>query len=50
MKAATGDVVGLIHAGDRLFNNQVVEKIANHFTVNQIDGMYGHSLLVNQKD
>ena len=47
---ATGDVVGLIHAGDRLFNNQVVGKIADHFQQNEIDAMYGHSLLVNDGD
>ena len=47
---ATGDVVGLIHAGDRLFNSQVVRRIADHFQKNDIDVMYGHSLLVNGKD
>ena len=47
---ATGDVVGLIHAGDRLFSNQVAGKIASHFLEHDIDVMYGHSLLVNGKD
>jgi len=50
MKAATGDVVGLIHAGDRLFDGQVIGKIADHFNTNDIDVMYGHSILVNEKD
>lgn len=49
IKCATGDVVGLIHAGDRLFNMQVVRNIAAHFTENDIDLMYGHSLLVNDQ-
>ena len=43
MKAATGDVVGLIHAGDRLFDGQVIGKIADHFNTNDIDVMYGHT-------
>lgn len=50
MKAATGDVVGLIHAGDRLFNGEVIRKIADYFTANDIDVMYGHSILVNESD
>lgn len=50
LKLASGDVVGLIHAGDRLFNNQIIEKIAHHFMNNDIDVMYGNSVLVNKKD
>lgn len=47
---ATGDVVGLIHAGDRLFNGSVIGKVADHFMQNDIDLMYGHSVLVNEQD
>ncbi|WP_142713036.1 glycosyltransferase family 2 protein [Fodinibius sediminis] len=50
IKSATGDIVGLIHAGDRLFDERVIARIAVHFVTNKIDGMYGHSVLVNQKD
>jgi len=50
LKMATGEIVGLIHAGDRLFDNRVVEKIASHFESNEIDVMYGHSYLVNEHD
>jgi glycosyltransferase involved in cell wall biosynthesis len=50
LKMATGDVAGLIHAGDRLFNTEVIQKIADHFTRNDIDIMYGNSLLVNSLD
>lgn len=50
IKMATGDVVGLIHAGDRLYDNKVVEKIATHFLNNDIDVSYGHSKIVNAKD
>jgi len=47
---ATGDVIGLIHAGDRLYDNQVIEKIANHFEKNDIDISYGHSVIVDSKN
>ena len=47
---ATGEIVGLIHAGDRLFDNFVISKIADHFKSNDIDAMYGHSILVNANE
>lgn len=50
MRLANGDVVGLIHAGDRLFNKMVIEKIVGHFLSNDIDALYGHSMLVNSND
>jgi glycosyltransferase involved in cell wall biosynthesis len=50
LKLATGEVVGLIHAGDRLFDNQIVEKIARCFILHEVDVIYGHSLLVNEWD
>ena len=50
IKLATGDVVGLIHAGDRLYDEEVIGKIAEHFSTNDIDAMYGHSVLVDQND
>lgn len=50
IKLATGDIVGLIHAGDRLFDNLVIEKIVSHFTINNIDISYGHSHLVDEED
>jgi glycosyltransferase len=49
LKLATGEIVGLIHAGDRLFDSGVIEKIANHFNNNDIDLMYGHSIIVNER-
>jgi len=47
IKNSTGDVVGLIHAGDRLHDNEVIAKIAKHFQENNIDLCYGHSKIVN---
>lgn len=50
LKIATGDVVGLIHAGDRLFDKNVISKIATHFKKYDIDAMYGHSYIVDEND
>lgn len=47
IKAATGDVVGLIHAGDCLHDNRVIEDIARFFEKNDVDVMYGHSRIVD---
>jgi len=49
IKYASGDVVGLIHASDQLYDKWVISKIAKHFVSNDIDAMYGHSILVNKK-
>lgn len=50
IKLSTGDVVGVIHAGDRLYNNSVIEKIAQYFAENDIDVSYGHSKIVDKND
>jgi glycosyltransferase len=50
IKAATGDVVGLIHAGDRLFDKEVIAKIARHFEEKDIDALYGHSQVINNEN
>lgn len=48
LQAATGDVVGMIHAGDRLYDNQVIEKIAKFYEENDVDMTYANSVLVNE--
>ena len=47
MQAATGDVVGMIHAGDRLNNESVISKVADFFQKNDIDVSYGNSEIVD---
>ena len=47
IRNATGDIIGLIHAGDRLHDAEVIEKIAGHFINNpEIDATYGNSKIV----
>lgn len=48
IKYATGDIVGLIHAGDELYDNNVITKIAHHFSNCNIDAMYGHSKIYSK--
>ncbi len=51
IKSATGDVIGLIHAGDRLYEKETIKKIAHHFEANpDIDGMYGNSKIVDKNN
>jgi glycosyltransferase len=50
LKIASGDIVGLIHAGDRLFNSDVIKKVAEHFNCHDIDVSYGHSMIVRKDD
>lgn len=48
--AASGDIVGLIHAGDRLYGNGVISTIAGSFKSIDIEAIYGHSVLVDSSD
>jgi len=51
IKISTGDLVGLIHAGDRLFNDNVISDIANFFINNsELDISYGHDIIVKKND
>ncbi len=47
IKLATGKVVGLIHSGDRLYNNMVIDKIAGAFNYSDTQAVYGYSKIVN---
>jgi len=47
---ATGDIVGLIHAGDRIDNNDVIKNIVSFFKISNIDVSYGHSKIVDEND
>ena len=49
MQAATGDVIGMIHAGDRLHDSRVIEDIAGFFEHDGVDVMYGHSRIVDTR-
>lgn len=47
LRHATGDIVGMIHAGDRLNNEKVFSIIANFYENNDVDITYANSLIVD---
>ncbi len=48
IKNATGDIIGLIHAGDELYDNNVIEKVVRCFSESKIDALYGHSKILSE--
>ena len=50
IQAATGDVVGLMHAGDRLYSADSITAIAQAFEAPEVEATYGHSVLVDAED
>lgn len=50
IQAATGDVVGLIHSGDRLHDENVIATLAKTFEETNADIVYGSSKAVNEND
>lgn len=50
IQMATGDVVGILNSDDFYYDEHVVEDIANAFTQNDIDCVYGNLVFVDVKD
>ncbi len=51
IKLATGDIIGTLNSDDTLFNNEVLEKVANTFLQNpEIECLYGNLVFVNEDD
>lgn len=51
LKMATGDIIGLIHAGDCLYDDFVIERIAAFFLANpSLDISYGHSKIFGNNE
>jgi glycosyltransferase involved in cell wall biosynthesis len=50
IRLASGDIVGLIHAGDRLYSHDVISQIVNAFQDQDLEATYGHSVLVDAND
>jgi glycosyltransferase involved in cell wall biosynthesis len=44
---ATGEIVGMVHAGDMLFNKSVISDLVNCFLQSGADIIYGNTLLVD---
>ncbi len=51
IKLAIGEIIGTLNSDDTLFNNQVLEKVANTFIQNpEIECLYGNLVFVNEDD
>ncbi|MCF0178680.1 MAG: glycosyltransferase [Bacteroidales bacterium] len=51
VRNATGEFVGMIHAGDRLYDSKVIERIAGFLKANpDTDIVYGNSKIVDSND
>lgn len=46
---ASGDIVGILNADDKFYNNSVVEKVVKEFNIKDIDAIYGDVLFYNSK-
>ena len=47
IKLATGDIVGILNADDFFCNDQVIQKVVEVFTKDEIDAVYGDVQFVN---
>ncbi len=50
IQQATGDIVGLLHSDDLLFENNTIEKIVNKFNETQADLVYAKGVYVERED
>ena len=48
LKIATGEVIGLLHAGDLFYDNNVLSKVKVSFKENNPDLIYGHSIVFDK--
>lgn len=50
IRAATGDIIGLIHSDDFLFSPHTISEIVQTFEEQQVDMIYGNGVFVNYDD
>jgi len=50
IEIATGAIIGMVHAGDMLFNNNVISEVVQHFYQTGADIVYGNTMLVDKGD
>ncbi len=47
IKIATGDIIGILNSDDFYINNQIINKVANIFMKQDIEGIYGDLIYVD---
>lgn len=50
LKIANGDIIGLVHSDDVLFDNNTISNIVNEFTHTQADIIYGNGIFVSAEN
>ena len=50
IRMATGDVIGLVHSDDFLYDSQVISDVVRKFKETQADFVYGDGVFVNAED
>lgn len=50
LRAASGDIVGMIHSGDRLYDSNVVSKIVDFHKNNLVDITYANSVIIDENN
>lgn len=50
IRAATGDIIGLIHSDDFYYSNDIISKIVERFKQSDADFVYGDGLFVDYND
>ena len=50
IKAATGDVIGILHSDDLFYETTTVEKIANAFRTSETDLLYANGMYVEREN
>lgn len=50
IKAATGDVIGLLHSDDFFYDNHVISRIAERINCTGADFLYGNGLFVKEEN
>ncbi|MDT0647449.1 glycosyltransferase family 2 protein [Zunongwangia sp. F260] len=50
VKAASGDIIGLVHSDDFLASPDIISEVVAAFQQNEVDGVYGDLQYVNKED
>lgn len=50
IRMATGDIIGLVHSDDFLYDNHVISDVVKRFEETNADFLYGDGVYVNYKD
>lgn len=50
IKAATGDIIGILNSDDKYFNNNIIQNVVDHFVLTGSDTLFGDLVYVDSKN